>query len=134
MQKLSNYQRRILLQNPNIEKITEHHVIFTSKFKIKAVESYLGGLTPNQIFEQANININYFNLRYAESCIKKWKKKYNDQGKESFHIEKRGSSSIGRPKKENLDELTYEELQIIVEIQRSVIDELKKKKALAKKK
>jgi hypothetical protein len=44
------------------------------------------------------------------------------------------SGSGVRPKKANLDKLTYEELQAIVEIQRGVIEELKKKRALAKKK
>ena len=57
-----------------------------------------------------------------------------DDGKEAFFVENRGSSTTGRPKKENLDELTYQELQAIIEIQRGVIEELKKKRALAKKK
>ncbi|MFT6633227.1 MAG: hypothetical protein ACJAS4_003197 [Bacteriovoracaceae bacterium] len=61
-------------------------------------------------------------------------KKYLEQGKGSFDIELRGSSKTGRPKKENLDELTYEELRAVVEIQREVIEELKNRKALVKKK
>jgi hypothetical protein len=60
--------------------------------------------------------------------------KYFAHGKESFDIEKRGSSKIGRPKKEKLDKLSYEELQGIIKIQRGGIEELKKKRALAKKK
>ena len=134
MHNLSDYQRRKLLENPNVEKITEKHVIFTSKFKVKSVEAYLDGLSATEIFQRAKINLNYFKPLYAQFCIKKWKKKYVEHGKESFSIEKRGSSNVGRPKKENLDELTYGELQAIVEIQRGVIEELKKKRALAKKK
>lgn len=134
MQELSDYQRRTLLKNPNVEKITDKHVVFSSKFKIKSVESYQNGVSPDDIFTKAKINISFFKPRYPLLCIKKWKKKYDDHGKESFDIEKRGSSTVGRPKKENLDKLTYEELQAIVEIQRGVIEELKKKRALAKKK
>lgn len=134
MQELSDHQRRVLLKNPNVEKITDKHVVFTSKFKVKAVESYLSGKSPNQVFEDANIKLQYFKPKYAQYCLKKWKKKYVEEGKDSFNIEKRGSGSGGRPKNENLSELTYEELQAIVEIQREVIEELKKKRALAKKK
>lgn len=134
MQHLSDYQRRKLLENPNVKKITEKHVVFTSKFKIKSVESYFKGFSAADIFTNEGINLSFFKSRYAESCLKKWKKKYSEEGKESFRVESRGSSTIGRPKKQDLDKLTYEELQAIVEIQREVIEELKKKRALAKKK
>jgi transposase len=134
MHNLSDYQRRKLLKNPKVEKITEKHVVFTSKFKIKSVEKFLDGHSATDIFVNANINLDFFKPNYAQYCLKKWKKKYLDEGKEAFLIEKRGSGSSGRPKKENLDELTYQELQAIVEVQRGVIEELKKKRALAKKK
>ena len=60
MRKLSVYQKRKLLENPNIEKITEKNVTFTSKFKIKAVEQYYKGLNPDQIFTDAGINLKIF--------------------------------------------------------------------------
>lgn len=132
MQELSDYQRKELLKNPNVEKITEKHVVFTSKFKIIAVELYFDGKSPKQIFEDAGVKTHYFKAQYFQLCIKKWKKKYLEQGKDSFSIELRGSSKVGRPKKENLEELTYEELKAVVEIQREVIEELKKRKALVK--
>jgi len=134
MHNLSDYQRRKLLENQNVEKITEKQVVFTSKFKVNSVEKHLDGFCAEEIFVDANINVNFFKPKYAQYCLKKWKKKYIEKGKESFDIEKRGSGLGGRPKKENLDELTYEELQAIIEIQRGVIEELKKKRALAKKK
>ena len=134
MQELSDYQRKELLKNPNVEKITEKHVVFTSKFKVKAVELYFDGKSPNRIFEDTGIKIHYFKPNYPQLCIKKWKKKYLEKGKESFDIELRGSSKVGRPKKENLNELTYKELRAVIDIQREVIEELKKRKALVKKK
>ena len=109
-------------------------MVFKSRFKVTSVEAYLDGHSPVEIFEKAKINLTFFKPLYAQFCLKKWKKKYVEDGKESFYFEKRGSGNGGRPKKENLDKLTYEELQVIVEIQRGVIDELKKKRALAKKK
>ena len=68
--------------------------------------------------------------------LKRWKKKYEEEGRESLKESGTGKSATGRPKNENLDDLTYEELQVIVQIQRDMIKELelKKKLALAKKK
>jgi len=134
MHELSEQQRRKLLENPNVEKITEKFIQYSSSFKIKAVERYLRGDHPDQIFTDAKILINFFEKQYARHCLKRWKKKYEEEGAESLTNDRRGTGSLGRPKNENLDELTYEELQAIIEIQRGVIEELKKQKALAKKK
>jgi hypothetical protein len=133
MQDLSDYQRRVLLKNPNVEKITEKHVVYTSKFKTSAVEAYLNGKSSNQIFIDAGIDPSFFVTKYCQSCLKRWKKKYLEEGKRSFKHESRGSGSTGRPKKEDPDDLTIEELRALVEIQQDLIDHLKKKKALTKK-
>ncbi len=53
MQKLSDNQKKILLKSKVIEKFTEQHIIFSSSFKIKAVEAYLDGKDPNDIFTNA---------------------------------------------------------------------------------
>lgn len=74
MQELSDYQRRVLLKNPNVQKITDKHVIYKSTFKIKAVEGYINGLTANEVFESAGIDPRYFISDYCHSCIKRWKK------------------------------------------------------------
>jgi hypothetical protein len=134
MHHLTDYQRRKLLENPNVQKITDKHVVFSAKFKVKSVEKYLKGFSPDEIFKQESINLNFFKINYAQYCIKKWKKKYLEQGKEAFEVEKRGSGSTGRPKSENLEKLTYDELLAIIEIQKGVIEDIKKKKALATKK
>lgn len=134
MHHLTDYQRRKLLENPSVEKVTDKHVVFTAKFKIQAVEKYLNGISPDEIFKVNSINLNFFKKNYAQYCLKKWKKKYLEQGKESFSIEMRGSGTSGRPKAENLEKLTYDELLAIIEIQKGVIEDIKKKKALAKKK
>jgi transposase len=133
MQELSDHQRRVLLNNPNVEKITEKHVIYKSSFKIKAVEKYLKGQKPDEIFKEAEINPKYFMKKYCQSCIKRWKKKYFDQGRDSLKMSQTGRQSTGRPKSINTDEMTMEELKAIVEIQHEVIDMLKKNRTLAKK-
>lgn len=133
---LSDYQRRKLLENPNVEEITEKHIHYSFAFKVKAVESYLNGKKPSEIFLEAGIDPSFFETDYCLYAIKRWKKKYEEEGRDSLKNSQTGLNATGRPKSENLDELTYEELQTIVEIQREIITELERKKklALAKKK
>lgn len=133
---LSDAQKRALLENPNVEEITEKQIHFKAAFKINAVERYLEGKSPDDIFKDAGIPIEFFEERYCYYTLKKWKVKYQNEGKDSLRENKAGLGSIGRPKDKNLKNLSYEELQAIVQIQREIIKdlELKKKMALAKKK
>ena len=105
-------------------------------FKIKAVKLYLSGMSPKQIFQEENIPIDYFQDDYFRNCIKRWLYKFKNEGEDSLKEDGRtfGAGGPGRPKSENLDVLTYDELLTLVEIQKGVIEDLKKKKALAKKK
>ena len=75
MHNLSKSQKSELLKNPNVEKITDKHVVFTSKFKVQAVEAYLSGQSQDLIFSKAGINLDWFIPSYARDSIKKWKKK-----------------------------------------------------------
>ena len=134
MQGLSDHKRRVLSKNRYVEKITDKHVIYSSKFKIKAIEKYLAGSKPNEIFEEACIDPSYFIDGYCQSCIKRWKKKYFEEGKESLKLSQTGRNSSGRPKSIKTEEMTMDELKAMVEIQHEVIDMLKKNRASAKKK
>lgn len=134
MHHLSEQQRKALQKHRYVEKITTKQVIFTKEFKLKAVNLLDKGLSPNEVFVKAGLQLDWFKNNYPKNLLKKWKKKVSEHGKEALSKDGRGTGSTGRPKKENLDDLTYEELKVIVEIQRGVIEDLTKKKALAKKK
>jgi transposase-like protein len=134
MHELSAYQRRVLLKNSNVEKITERNVIYTSKFKIRAVQQHLQGKNFNEIFNDAGIDPKYFKKDYCRLCLKRWKKKYFEEGKHSLKISNTGKKATGRPKLVDADELTVEELRALVEIQQEMIVMLKKNRALAMKK
>jgi hypothetical protein len=69
MQTLSDYQKKVLLKSKVIEKFTKQHVIFTSSFKIKAVEAYLAGKDPNDIFTNAGIDVSFFTKRLTDEQI-----------------------------------------------------------------
>lgn len=134
MNLLSEYQKKKLLENSNVESITEKHVHFTSSFKIKAVEQNLKGENPDEIFKNHGIDLSLFSERYAEYAIKRWKKKYNKKGRDSLKITETGINATGRPKKDGPENYTKEELWNLLHLQKEMIIEIKKQKALAKKK
>ena len=128
---LSEYQKRRLLKNKHVEKITENHVVFTCEFKTLVVEAAFKGILPDEFFKQEGIKTNYFKPGYASSCLKRWKKKYIEEGKKALAQDSRGKSATGRP---SIKGMTYEELAAIVKIQQMQIDAVKKYRAQQKKK
>lgn len=131
MQNFTPHQKKVLLENPNVLKITENHLVFTSDFKIKAVEFNLKGMSADEIFIAHGFDPNFFEKDYFRYNIKRWKLKYENEGKDSLKQDTRGNT--GRPKSVDLDNYSMDDLRAIVFIQDEIIEELKKKKALAKK-
>ena len=134
MQSFTPKQRSKLLANRNVQDVTEKTISFLPEFKIKSVRMYLDGSSPEQIFENAGFPLDFFKEDYFRLCIKRWLKKFNEEGEDSLRIDERGKGSTGRPKEERLQDLTYDELLALVEIQKGALDELRKQKALEKKK
>jgi transposase len=127
-------QRSRLLANRNVQDITEKNISFTPAFKLKAVKLNLEGMPANQIFQEAGIPLEYFITSYSRNTLKKWVRKFKEKGEDAFLGETRGTCSTGRPKIERFEELTYDELLALVEIQKGALQELKKQNALARKK
>lgn len=134
MHTFSPQQRSKLLANRNVKNVNDKTISFTSEFKIKAVNQYLSGSAADDIFTESGIPLDYFKAGYARYCLKKWVKKFKNEGEDSLRVDARGKASLGRPKEERLEDLTYEELLALVEIQKEALDELRKQRALAKKK
>jgi transposase len=127
-------QRFKLLNNRNVQDVTDKTISFVPEFKIKSVLQYLDGISPDQIFENAGFALEFFKEDYARQCIKRWLKKYKEEGENSLRTDERGKGSTGRPKEERLEDLSYDELLALVEIQKEALSELRKQKALEKKK
>lgn len=134
MQSFTPKQRSKLLANRNVQDVTEKTISFLPDFKIKSVHQYLDGLSPDEIFENAGFPLELFKEDYFRQCIKRWLKKFKEEGEDSLRIDERGKGSTGRPKEERLEDLSYDELLALVEIQKGALDELRKQRALAKKK
>lgn len=133
MQNFTPDQKKVLLENPNVLKITENHLVFKPEFKVKAVEFYLRGMTADEIFISHGFDPSFFEDSYFRFSLKRWKLRYELKGKNSLMEEDRGKGATGRPKSVDLDEYTVEDLKAIVYIQDQIIEEIKKKRALAKK-
>ena len=107
---LSDSDRKSLENNPIVEKVTASNVTYTSKFKIKAVSDFAKGISPNQIFAQAGIDLQMFGKTYAKKCLSRWNKIQEEHGNGGLKSERRGSGATGRPKrtfKSPEDELLY---------------------------
>ena len=134
MHALTPKQRSKLLSNRNVQAATEKTVIFRPDFKIKALHLYLEGVSPDQIFEDEGIPLDYFQDDYCRSCIKRWLEKLNTEGEDALRSDERGRGATGRPPEENLEDLTYDELLSLVEIQQEALNDIRKQNALARKK
>ena len=95
----SESDRNRLQSNPWIKKVTDNHIVFTSEFKLQAVELNLEGHFPINIFKQFKIDISLLRQEYPAKCLERWKKLYLEKGKSAFLEETRGKKSKGRPKK-----------------------------------
>lgn len=67
-------QKEQLLKSPFIEKVYSNHIEYSIEFKQMAVEQYLQGQTPIQIFVNANLNLDLIGSKNAFNLIKKWLK------------------------------------------------------------
>ena len=89
----SDSDRKDLESNPNVEKVTTSHVVYTLKFKLHALKKYDQGITPKRIFTDAKIDLTLFPDSYAKNTIRRWR----TRGSEGIKHETRGSST--KPKR-----------------------------------
>lgn len=98
MRILSVTVKKHLLSNRFVEKISNSNISYTSEFKLHAVKANLEGKSPTEIFNEAGIDVDPFVRNYAVKTISRWKKIYQEEGKQGLMKEKRGKNSTGRPK------------------------------------
>lgn len=108
MSKLSEKDKKHLLSNSNVEKVTDSHVVFTSEFKIKAVKANLEGRRPADIFKDAKIDICLFQEDFPKKSVARWRKIYLENGEDGLSGEKRGKGATGRPKSKKFSSLEAE--------------------------
>jgi transposase-like protein len=99
MSKFPEKVRKILESSPFVQKVTGSQVLFTSEFKIKAVELNLEGASPQDIFNRLGIDTALFLPDFPKKSVSRWRKIYETLGEEGLKEERRGRGSTGRPKR-----------------------------------
>jgi transposase-like protein len=99
MAELSNSDRKRLLKNKHVLKVTGETIVYTPEFKIHAVKENLKGRSPSEIFREAGIEITFFDLTYPKDTVKRWRKVYKSRGEQGLRENLQGKKSTGRPKK-----------------------------------
>jgi len=93
----SEEQIKELLQNPNVEKCSDKSITYQKDFKILAVKKYLEGLSSNEIFRQAEFNLDMIGRKTPKYCLRDWRTIFKTKGLQELLIETRGKGG-GRPK------------------------------------
>lgn len=132
MQEFTKHQKRLLLKNSYVLKVTKKNVFYTGEFKLRALDMYFEGISPREIFEQCKIPSSFFPEGYFHHCLKRWKIKSDKDGRDSLKTRKVRLDNPGRPRK-HLDDLGVDDLKSIIAVQEEFIAKIKKKIALAKK-
>lgn len=91
--------KKQLLSNPWIEKVTDNHIAFTPEFKLKAVKLNLDGHFPANIFKIHEIDVSLMRPQYPAKCLERWKKAYLSRGESAFNKETRGKGRKRKPEK-----------------------------------
>lgn len=125
MAKLSQKDRDSFQRNPNILKVTNSNVTYTSEFKAQAVKLASQGSSPDAIFREAGIDTSLFGRNYAFKAIDRWEKQIKQHGSSALKKERRGLKATGRPVGRKFESLEEE-----VAYLRAEVDFLKKLQAL----
>lgn len=94
-------QIKEFLKNKNIKKCSEKSITYNKDFKMTATKLYEHGLTPAEIFRQADFDLNVIGKDKPKDCLLRWNKTIRKKGVGGLD-ESRGRNSRGRPKTKNL--------------------------------
>jgi len=95
---LSDAEQQTLLANSSVKRCSERSITYTTAFKERAVKQYEMGLTSTEVFKQAGFDLNLIGRKQPKSCLRRWRKRYKENGVGGL-LEVRGKSSAGRKKK-----------------------------------
>lgn len=98
----TEFEIKQLEGNPNVLHVTEKSLTFSPAFKLAAVRAYQAGQTPMEIFIEAGLDVEKFNLDKPKHSLKRWRDTYAVLGEAGLLEERRGKTSPGRPSTKEL--------------------------------
>jgi transposase len=87
---------RHLETNPNVQHVTAKSITYAPAFKLAAVQAYMAGETPQEIFLQAGFDLDVIGHEKPKHCLKRWREVYATHGESGLLEERRGKGSTGR--------------------------------------
>lgn len=115
-------ERALLESNVNVLKVGNSNIIYTKEFKRHAINLCNEGVSVNNIFHDAGIDLSIFPHNYAKYTLKRWRK---TQGS---HKEQQVPKRRGRQK--DVSNMTREEMEAKIAYLEAENDFLKKLQAL----
>ncbi len=128
-------QMRILEANPNVLRVTESAITYTPAFKLAALQAYMLGQTPSEVFIQAGFNLDVIGHQKPKHSLKRWRDTFNQYGEKGLTTERRGKGSTGRkPARELSAEDELKRAKAKIKLLEAQVDLLKKLDALEQQK
>ena len=75
---------------PAVAACSSRTVTYTAAFKQQALGAYAKGISPREIFMQAQIPLKYFGVRHADEKIRAWRSLVQQHGEKYLTQEHRG--------------------------------------------
>jgi len=108
-------QLRELRNNKHVKKCSKKSITYSSDFKILAVNLYKQGLTPHEVFERADFDLNIIGKDTPKQCLRRWRKLVKNKGESSLSESRGRKRNNGRPKTKGLtDADKIERLEVTV--------------------
>ena len=92
-------QRRQLESLKAVQAVNDKTISYTPEFKITAVNEYLKGNFPTDIFLNHGFDLDMIGRNKPKQCLERWRATYSLYDEEGFLNERRGKASTGRTSK-----------------------------------
>lgn len=92
---LTNKQIEILKSNPNVKNCSKWSISYSNDFKVKAVKLFEEGLTPREIWNNADLDLDIIGKDAPKESLKHWNRIYRRTGVSKLQTENRGINGGG---------------------------------------
>jgi len=77
---LRDNMSKMLQQNPNVKRVSERGITYTTDFKNKFIDEYLAGKFPRQIYIDNGFDVDVIGMKRIEQSSYRWKKAFEKDG------------------------------------------------------
>ncbi|KAA9005171.1 hypothetical protein F4V43_08875 [Paenibacillus spiritus] len=96
---------RLLSLNANVLHVSEKSITYAPAFKLAAVQAYLGGMMPQEIFFWGGFELDLIGRRKPKACLKRWRDIYAQYGEAGLLEERRGFYAAPERREAGMEQL-----------------------------